>query len=44
MKNTVWNNDTELIGLTKKEIVAMLGNGFNFYPDNRWSYILKRYW
>ncbi|MGE8555493.1 MAG: hypothetical protein ACN6OB_16360 [Chryseobacterium jejuense] len=36
--------DTELIGLTKKEVVARLGNGFNFYPDNQWSYILKRYW
>ncbi|WP_045495993.1 hypothetical protein [Chryseobacterium sp. StRB126] len=44
MKNTVLNNDKVLIGLSKKEVVVRLGNGFNFYPDNQWSYILKRYW
>lgn len=43
MKDKILNNGTELMGVSKKEIVTRLGNGFNFYPDNQWSYILKKY-
>lgn len=44
MKRTIPENGKEFIGLSKKEILIRLGEGFNFYPDNQWSYILKKYW
>ncbi|WP_347218910.1 hypothetical protein [Chryseobacterium sp.] len=44
MKNKALNINTELIGLSKNEVLLRLGEGFNFYQDNRWSYILSRYW
>ena len=36
--------NTTFLGLTKKEILLKLGQEFNFYPDRKWSYILKRSW
>jgi len=32
------------IGMTKKEILDILGEEFNFYPDKVWSYVLKKSW
>ena len=34
----------QLIGLTKKEILKKMGDEFNFYPDKKWVYTLKKYW
>lgn len=31
-----------LIGKTKKEVINELGDGFNFYPDNEWTYIFRQ--
>ena len=31
-----------LIGKTKKEILKELGEQFNFYPSNIWTYYIKR--
>ena len=44
MKDTLNGKYSELIGLSKKEVLQQLGDGFNFYPDTKWSYILKKYW
>ena len=33
-----------LLGKTKKEVLAILGDGFNFYPDNVWTYELGKNW
>lgn len=41
MKNTN-NLHIELLGLTKKEMIAKFGDEFNFYPDNVWVYFLHR--
>lgn len=30
--------------MTKKEILNILGEEFNFYPDKVWSYVLKKSW
>lgn len=35
---------THLLGMSKKEILTTLGEGFNFYPDDVWIYILKKTW
>ncbi|UOU99896.1 hypothetical protein MUU74_08065 [Chryseobacterium daecheongense] len=35
---------TYLLGMSKKEILTVLGEGFNFFPDNVWVYILKKTW
>lgn len=32
----------KLIGLNKKEIISEMGEGYNFYPDNVWTYDIKR--
>ena len=34
--------NTRLIGFTKAEVVKALGDDFNFYPSNRWTYFLKK--
>ncbi|MFZ4928128.1 hypothetical protein [Chryseobacterium sp. Mn2064] len=36
--------NTTFLGLTKKEILLKLGQEFNFYPDKKWSYVLKIFW
>lgn len=36
------NNNAHLIGLSKEEVIKELGDDFNFFPDNRWTYFLKR--
>ena len=33
-----------LTGKSKKDIFDELGDGFNFFPDNIWSYELKKNW
>lgn len=33
-----------LIGKTKKEVLVELGDGFNFYKDREWTYLLKKNW
>lgn len=33
-----------LKGLTKNEVLEKLGDEFNFYPDRKWVYTLKKYW
>ncbi|HCA08927.1 MULTISPECIES: hypothetical protein [unclassified Chryseobacterium] len=32
----------DLPGKTKKEVIELLGDEFNFYPDNIWIYLLHR--
>lgn len=32
------------LGMTKKEVLKELGEGFNFYPDNIWYYELNKTW
>lgn len=44
MKKHHNKGDVHLIGLSKKEILQKLGDEFNFYPDKKWVYILKKYW
>ena len=36
------NNNAHLIGLSKEEVIKELGDDFNFFPNNRWNYFLKR--
>lgn len=36
------NNNAHLIGLSKEEVIKELGDDFNFFPDNRWTYFLKK--
>ena len=38
------DKQVQLIGLTKKEILKKMGDEFNFYPDKKWVYTLKKYW
>lgn len=33
-----------LIGKNKEEVVSSLGQEFNFYPANQWSYIIYKKW
>ncbi|WP_419868773.1 hypothetical protein [Chryseobacterium sp. CT-SW4] len=33
-----------LIGKTKNEILKELGDEFNFFPDNTWTYSIKTEW
>lgn len=33
-----------LIGKSKKLITEELGQEFNYYPSNVWSYLLKKSW
>lgn len=37
-------NESELTGMTKRQIIEIWGDGFNFYPENIWSYILSKTW
>lgn len=37
-------NYRHLIGLTKKEVLTEMGDDFNFYPDNTWTYVLRVSW
>ncbi|WP_407535197.1 hypothetical protein [Elizabethkingia miricola] len=41
------NTDTAysaLIGMTKKQVVETLGEGFNYYPDDLWVYEINKTW
>jgi|GEM_PF-599580 len=33
-----------LLGKSKKDILNELGDEFNFYPNNIWTYTLKKCW
>ncbi|WP_223608313.1 hypothetical protein [Chryseobacterium sp. OSA05B] len=33
---------TDLIGLTKKDLIEKMGDEFNFYPDSVWIYFLNK--
>lgn len=44
MKDLLSGKDISLLGLSKKELIQKIGEGFNFYPDKEWSYILKKSW
>lgn len=33
-----------LINKSKKAVIEELGHGFNFFPDNKWTYNLKKNW
>ena len=35
-------NKKHLIGKTKREILLELGEGYNFFPDNEWSYFQRK--
>ena len=35
-------NKKHLIGKTKREILLELGEGYNFFPDNKWSYFQRK--
>lgn len=36
------NPHSELIGLTKKELILRFGDEFNFYPDDLWIYLINK--
>ncbi|WP_370895942.1 hypothetical protein [Chryseobacterium gossypii] len=38
------NNFDVLQNKSKKEVIEELGDGFNFYPDQIWYYILSKRW
>ncbi|MCL1680919.1 hypothetical protein M2T92_17915 [Elizabethkingia miricola] len=33
-----------LLGMTKKQVVETLGEGFNYYPDHLWIYEINKTW
>ena len=33
-----------LLGKTKDEIIDLLGDEFNFYPESIWHYVLSKTW
>lgn len=33
-----------LLGKNKPEIISILGEEFNFYPANQWSYVVCKTW
>lgn len=33
-----------VIGKTRKDILIQLGDGCNFFPDNRWTYEIRKKW
>lgn len=33
-----------LLGKTKKEVLSIFGDGFNFYPEDLWTYELGKNW
>lgn len=37
-------NSDYLIGCSKKEIIRLLGDGFNFYHNEVWTYELYKTW
>ncbi|HAY3544963.1 hypothetical protein HZQ28_17465 [Elizabethkingia anophelis] len=44
-KNNTDNVYSALIGMTKKQVVETLGEGYNYYPDDLWIYeICKTWW
>ncbi|WP_336664990.1 hypothetical protein [Elizabethkingia meningoseptica] len=38
------SNYNHLLGKTKKEIINILGEEFNYYPDILWIYEINRTW
>ncbi|SMC63017.1 hypothetical protein [Moheibacter sediminis] len=36
--------DAWIIGKTKKEVLTFLGDEGNYYPENRWTYLIKETW
>lgn len=43
-KNNKESAYSELIGMTKKQVVEALGKGFNYYPDDLWIYEINKTW
>ncbi|AQX06508.1 hypothetical protein BAX94_04170 [Elizabethkingia meningoseptica] len=43
MRNNT-SNYNHLLGKTKKEIINILGEEFNYYPDILWIYEINRTW
>ena len=41
MKEINYNN---LLSKSKKEILEVLGDEFNYYPSNLWCYFFKKDW
>ncbi|KUY29884.1 hypothetical protein [Elizabethkingia ursingii] len=41
---TIELNYDHLLGKRKDEILKELGEGFNYYPDDVWTYVLKQNW
>ena len=37
-------NYDHLLGKRKDEVLKELGEGFNYYPDDVWTYVLKKNW
>jgi len=35
---------SSLLGKSKKEIIAYLGEAFNFFPSDKWVYLLSTNW
>ncbi|WP_407517831.1 hypothetical protein [Elizabethkingia anophelis] len=41
------NNDSvysALLGMTKRQVIETLGEGFNYYPDDLWIYEISKTW
>ncbi|MCT3664261.1 hypothetical protein J2O09_10330 [Elizabethkingia anophelis] len=43
-KNNSDNVYSALIGMTKKQVVETLGEGYNYYPDDLWIYEINKTW
>ncbi|HFK5545993.1 TPA: hypothetical protein ACG0AR_002873 [Elizabethkingia anophelis] len=43
-KNNTETVYSALIGMTKKQVVETLGEGFNYYPDDLWIYEINKTW
>lgn len=43
-KNEKKTENLLLIGKTKEEILDLLGDEFNFYPESVWRYLLSKSW
>lgn len=44
MKKRSAKSPIPLVGLTKREVLEILGDEFNYYPSKQWEYYVKRKW
>jgi len=35
------SKDFDFLGMTKENLILKMGDGFNFYPDRVWTYLVK---